>query len=38
MRVKTDLKAGVVRLAASGFELGDKTLTLDEDGFIQEPE
>ena len=32
MKVKTHLKAG------PDSKVGDKTLTLDEDGFIQEPE
>jgi hypothetical protein len=31
MKIKTRIKAGT-------FQVGDNTLTIDEDGFIQEPE
>jgi hypothetical protein len=31
MKLKTRIKAGT-------FQVGDNTLTIDEDGFIQEPE
>jgi hypothetical protein len=40
LKVRTGLKAGAVRSTrtSSSFVTGDDTLTIDEDGFIQEPE